>query len=233
MISALSQAIASRSEPWSFRSRIAESRAGHALRPLATAIVSAAALLAAAPASADVIELSELGAVTVIASDVAAAPQRVAQDSTFELQLPDEALTPPASSTAPSIYADAVRQVAEMNDVSPALLEALVWQESRWRSGARSHAGAIGLTQLMPGTARDLGVNPYDVNANLFGGARYLRQQLDRFNGDLELALAAYNAGPGRVLRSRAIPNIAETQSYVRSVVDRLSYNNVQQGAKR
>jgi soluble lytic murein transglycosylase-like protein len=232
-MSALLQVIAFRLETRRLRPRIAQSRPLRALRPLGAVIPFAATQLAAAPAFADVIELGDKGAIRVVASDVGAAPERAADDSVLDIQLPDEAVTPASGTTAPTIYADAVRQVAEMNDVSPALLEALVWQESRWRAGARSHAGAIGLTQLMPGTARELGVNPHDVNANLFGGARYLRQQLDRFNGDIELALAAYNAGPGRVLRSRSIPNIAETQNYVRSVVDRLSQNHFEQGAKR
>jgi soluble lytic murein transglycosylase-like protein len=75
----------------------------------------------------------------------------------------------------------------------------------------------------MPGTARDLGVNPDDPLANLEGGARYLREQLDRFDGNLEKALAAYNAGPGRVIRSGGIPRIRETQLYVAAIMGRLS----------
>ncbi|GAA4014101.1 hypothetical protein GCM10022280_10600 [Sphingomonas swuensis] len=140
-----------------------------------------------------------------------------------ELELPAEAITLTTPSAAPVAYAALVEQVAETHQISPALLEAVVWQESRWRHNARSPVGAIGLAQLMPGTARDLGVNPLDPAANLAGGARYLRQQLDRFGGDVERALAAYNAGPGRVLRASGIPRIRETQNYVRSIVDRLS----------
>ena len=75
----------------------------------------------------------------------------------------------------------------------------------------------------MPGTARELGVNPDDPLANLEGGARYLRQQLDRFDGDVEKALAAYNAGPGRVEKAGGIPRIRETQTYVAAVMGRLS----------
>ncbi|MGB3165727.1 MAG: lytic transglycosylase domain-containing protein, partial [Alteraurantiacibacter sp.] len=74
-----------------------------------------------------------------------------------------------------------------------------------------------------PGTARDLGVNPDDPLANLEGGARYLREQLDRFDGDLERALAAYNAGPGRVIRANGIPRIRETQTYVAAIMGRLA----------
>ncbi len=75
----------------------------------------------------------------------------------------------------------------------------------------------------MPGTARYLGVNPADPFANLEGGARYLREQLDRFDGDLEKALAAYNAGPGRVERANGIPNIRETKQYVAAIMGRLA----------
>ena len=75
----------------------------------------------------------------------------------------------------------------------------------------------------MPGTARELGVNPGDPFANLEGGARYLRQQLDRFDGNVEKALAAYNAGPGRVERAGGVPRIRETQLYVAAIMGRLS----------
>ncbi len=116
-----------------------------------------------------------------------------------------------------------MQQLAARYDLSPALIEAVVWQESRWRENAVSPAGARGLAQLMPGTAGELGVNADDPLANLEGGARYLREQLDRFDGDLELALAAYNAGPGRVEDAGGIPRIRETQVYVSSIMGRLS----------
>ena len=99
------------------------------------------------------------------------------------------------------------------------LFDALIWQESRYRVLARSPKGAIGLAQLMPGTAREVGVvDPWDVVQNLRGGARYLRMQIEEF-GRYDLALAAYNAGPARVRRTWAIPEIRETRKYVRSVV--------------
>jgi soluble lytic murein transglycosylase-like protein len=123
----------------------------------------------------------------------------------------------------PLAYAVKVAELAARFDLSPALLEALVWQESRWRAQAVSPAGARGLAQLMPGTARAMGVDPDDPFANLEGGARYLREQLDRFDGDLEKALAAYNAGPGRVISAGGVPRIRETQTYVASVMGRLS----------
>jgi hypothetical protein len=225
-----------------FLERGTERRAeGPAYRPYRKLVGLVACCLtlgvAAAPAKADVIELSDGGSVLVRANDLSpgatdSAPEGEALDLIGDLGLPDAAVTLVGSSAAPVAFAAAVEHLSELNHLSPALLEALVWQESRWRAGARSSAGAIGLAQLMPGTARDLGVNPHDPTANLAGGARYLRQQLDRFDGDVELALAAYNAGPGRVLRGRTIPKIRETELYVRSIVDRLSGQSVEQGRR-
>jgi soluble lytic murein transglycosylase-like protein len=127
------------------------------------------------------------------------------------------------ASAIPAAYAAKVHELARRFDLSPALLEAVVWQESRWRADAVSPAGARGLAQLMPATARYLRVDPDDPHANLEGGARYLREQLDRFDGDLEKALAAYNAGPGRVERAGGIPNIRETKGYVAAIMGRLA----------
>jgi soluble lytic murein transglycosylase-like protein len=113
-------------------------------------------------------------------------------------------------------------RTATRYSLSPALLEALVWQESRWNNGAVSPKGAMGLTQLMPATAQALGVDPRDPVANLEGGARYLRLMLDRFGGDVVKALAAYNAGPERVERAGGVPAIRETQAYVAAIMARL-----------
>ena len=124
----------------------------------------------------------------------------------------------------PPQFAAALAQAAKAANVSPTLLSALVWQESRWNSQAVSPKGAMGLAQLMPATARDLGVNPADPVQNLQGGARYLRYLLDTFNGDVEKALAAYNAGPARVQRAGGVPAIAETRAYVASIVGRISF---------
>ncbi len=112
----------------------------------------------------------------------------------------------------------AIEATAARHGIDARLLAALVWTESAFRPDAVSSAGALGLAQLMPGTARGLGVDPADPLANLDGGARYLRTQLDAF-GRVDLALAAYNAGPGRV--DGRIPDIVETQLYVRRVLDR------------
>jgi soluble lytic murein transglycosylase-like protein len=115
-------------------------------------------------------------------------------------------------------FAGAIDQAAREAGIDPALLAALVRHESNFEPDVRSHAGAIGLAQLMPGTAAGLGVDPTDPLQNLQGGARYLREQLDRF-GTPELALAAYNAGPNRVAQAGGIPRIAETQAYVPRVL--------------
>ena len=123
----------------------------------------------------------------------------------------------------PVEYSAKIAELSERYGLSQALLAALVWQESRWRADAVSPAGARGLAQLMPATARYLGVDPDDPLANLEGGARYLREQIDRFDGDLEKALAAYNAGPGRVEEAQGIPPIQETQRYVAAIMGRLS----------
>ncbi|HCQ53041.1 MAG TPA: lytic transglycosylase domain-containing protein [Brevundimonas diminuta] len=117
-------------------------------------------------------------------------------------------------------YAEAIARAAERHGVDEKLLHALVIVESAYRPNAVSPAGAGGLTQLMPGTAADLGVRDrFDVEENLSGGADYLARQLLRF-GDLRLALAAYNSGPGRVARLGRIPDIEETRNYVVSVID-------------
>ena len=105
-----------------------------------------------------------------------------------------------------------------------ALLQALIWQESRFTIGARSPVGAFGLTQIMPGTASDLGINPeyYDSPyLQVHGGARYLATQLNTFDGNIINALAAYNAGPGRVFEYGGVPPFRETQHYVQVIPER------------
>lgn len=110
------------------------------------------------------------------------------------------------------------RNAARQHRVPEDLFLRLVQQESGWNPTARSHKGALGLAQLMPQTARLLGVNPHDPVQNLQGGARYLRAQYDKF-GDWRLALAAYNAGPGAVERYNGVPPYNETQNYVRIIL--------------
>jgi soluble lytic murein transglycosylase-like protein len=184
-------------------------------------------------ARADVLELGPEGArwvagplaATAAVADPARAVTVETLDTVEGLTIPEAAVADPARHAAaiPPRYSAKILELAARFDLSPSLLEALVWQESRWNENARSPVGAQGLAQLMPGTARYLGVDPRDPYANLEGGARYLREQLDRFDGDLEKALAAYNAGPGRVERANGIPNIRETKQYVAAIMGRLA----------
>lgn len=117
-----------------------------------------------------------------------------------------------------------IREVSARYNVDPALIRAVIETESNWNSTAISRKGALGLMQLVPGTARQLGVNnAFDPKQNLDGGVRYLHTLLERYNGDLDRALAAYNAGPGAVDRARGVPQLRETREYVRKVTD--SYN--------
>lgn len=119
----------------------------------------------------------------------------------------------------PQEYSSWLKQYARSEGVPDALLFSLVWHESGFCQNAISSAGAIGLGQLMPATARGLGVNPYVAQQNLWGTARYLSQQYRRF-GRVELALAAYNAGPGRVSSCGCVPAIPETVNYVNNIVN-------------
>ncbi|MDG1459105.1 MAG: lytic transglycosylase domain-containing protein [Pseudoprimorskyibacter sp.] len=114
-------------------------------------------------------------------------------------------------------FALMARQAARRYAIPEDLFLRLVQQESGWNANALSHKGAIGLAQLMPGTARYLNVNPNDPRQNLLGGARYLREQFDTF-GSWRLALAAYNAGPQAVERYKGIPPYTETKNYVRII---------------
>jgi len=196
-------------------------------------MITAVAIGVAVEARADVLELGADGARWVAgplagapaATDPGAASIPLDAEVVDGLTLPGYAIADPARHAAgiPPRYHAKITELAARFDLSPSLIEALVWQESRWREDAVSPVGARGLAQLMPGTARYLGVDPSDPFANLEGGARYLREQLDRFGGDLERALAAYNAGPGRVERAGGVPNIRETKQYVAAIMGRLS----------
>lgn len=151
-------------------------------------------------------------------------PRADAGDDRNGPAIPDAALTslaPPSS--IPDAWRASLLAVADRYSLSPDLLAALVRQESGWHPTALSPKGAQGLAQLMPATARALAVDARDPVANLAGGARYLRQLLDRFDGNVEQALAAYNAGPARVLRAGGVPRIAETQAYVSNILLRLT----------
>ncbi|AYD00632.1 lytic transglycosylase domain-containing protein [Neorhizobium sp. NCHU2750] len=134
---------------------------------------------------------------------------------------PGQANDAASASTANPQIVSRARQIAREEGVDEALFLSLIYQESRFNACATSSAGAIGLTQLMPATAADLGIDPYDVDDNLRGGARYLKQQLSTFHGDTTLALAAYNAGPGNVQAYGGVPPFKETESYVTAITQR------------
>jgi cell wall-associated NlpC family hydrolase len=120
-------------------------------------------------------------------------------------------------------YSSMITSAAKKAGIDPALLGAVAWTESNFNANAVSPAGAVGIVQLMPATARGLGVNASDPAQALAGGARYLKSMLDQFGGNTSLALAAYNAGPTAVKQSGGIPPYTETQNYVRTVLGRMS----------
>ena len=110
--------------------------------------------------------------------------------------------------------------------VDPALSLSVVKQESNFNKSAKSARGAVGLFQLMPSTAKSLGVNPYYINENIIGGIKYLKCLQDKF-GSVDLVIAAYNAGPGAVKRHNGIPPYRETRSYVKKIVTHYNYLKV------
>jgi len=160
--------------------------------------------------------LKEGGEIALPAGEV----RGVVPDEFIEEVLDEIAAAPPGSDLAALATAAARR-----HDLDPGLVLALVQVESAFRPRAVSPKGALGLTQLMPATARELGVkDAFDPEQNLDGGVRYLRQLLTRYGGDVARALAAYNAGPGAVDRHQGVPPYRETLQYVRRVLER--YND-------
>lgn len=180
----------------------------------ATALALAATFAVASNARAQVLEIGDDGAVTTFAAPMV---HTDAGAQAIELQRPRSARAAPAA--VRTIIAD----TAGRYGLSPTLLEAVAWQESRFRHDAVSHKGAVGVMQLMPGTARDLRVNPFDLAQNVSGGAAYLSQMIRRYDGDLVRGLAAYNAGPGAVDRHKGVPPFAETQAYVNAILGRIA----------
>jgi soluble lytic murein transglycosylase-like protein len=165
-------------------------------------------------ANADVFELTNSGELVEISRPVW---QPEPQPDSFNM--PVQPAPPAAEGIRQQIQATAARY-----GVNGDLVDAVAWQESRYNARAKSSAGAMGVMQLMPGTARQMGVSdPHDVHQNVAGGTAYLREQLVRFGNNVPLALAAYNAGPGAVLKYGGIPPYRETQNYVRQIMGRLS----------
>lgn len=124
------------------------------------------------------------------------------------------------SSEGSSDYHSIVHEKAANYDMDPSLIKAVIKTESNWNNRAVSRAGAKGLMQLMPGTAMDMNVrNPFDPEENIEGGTKYLKLLIEKFDGDLTLALAAYNAGPKTVEKFGYVPPITETRQYVKKVL--------------
>lgn len=153
---------------------------------------------------------------------------RLATQYQGSARLRPDAKKPGAAPAAPVIprfsgsykgeYLAVAKAAARKHGIPEDLFLRLVQQESGWNPNAVSHKGATGLAQLMPATARSLGVNIHDPRENLDGGARYLRMMYDKF-GSWRLALAAYNAGPGAVERHGGIPPFAETRGYIKAIL--------------
>lgn len=172
-----------------------------------------------------------LTALMLTAVPVTAAVYEVGDDGTMERL--DVYVAPPpvrsagrrdtASSPRAAAYRPLVAQAARQYEVSPALVDAIAHTESHYNQAAVSRAGAVGVMQLMPGTARTLGIDSRDAAANIRGGTAYLRLLLNRFDGDIVRTIAAYNAGPGAVSRAGGIPRYRETVLYVSKVLDRLA----------
>lgn len=143
------------------------------------------------------------------------------QSVTCSMYRPGRKNDPVGAANANPAIAGTVRRIAREEGIDENQFLALVYQESRFNPCAHSPAGAIGLAQLMPGTAGDLGVNPHNIEQNLRGGARYFKQQLRRYDGNVSLALAAYNAGHGNVNKYGGIPPFKETRGYVASITQK------------
>lgn len=175
------------------------------------------AILGAMPAAAQVLEIGPSGVTTI------SGPNVITVDGVKSIApVRATAKTGAPASTQPLL--DSAGSAAAL---SPRLLEAIAYVESRFRHDAVSPKGAVGMMQLMPGTAADLGVDATDPAQNARGGADYLRQMLVMFDNDVELAVAAYNAGPAAVKKHKGVPPYAETRAYVASVMDYLARTSV------
>jgi soluble lytic murein transglycosylase-like protein len=193
---------------------------------LIRALAAGCALAPAAitgPAFAQVIEVAPDGPATVYSGPVVTSTE--GRRAIAAPQAP--AAVRPVAYNAPSArnaqVLASIEQAADRRQLSARLVEAVAWQESRLRQQAVSKKGALGVMQLRPSTAAGLGVDPRDERQNIEGGAAYLSRLLDEFDGDIELTLAAYNAGPEAVRRYGGVPPYPETRAYVAAVMDHLA----------
>jgi soluble lytic murein transglycosylase-like protein len=192
-------------------------------------LVFATALLAPLPARAQIYAWRDVNG-TLVLSD------RKLNDGAMTYVVPDapgiRATTPLADASIREQYEPLIREHAAKQSLRSDLVRAVIQVESGYNPGARSPRGAMGLMQLMPATAREMGVrNAYDPAENIRGGTAYLRRLLDRYDGNEELALAAYNAGSDAVDRhGRKVPPFQETQDYVKKVG---KITDVQQAARK
>ena len=190
---------------------------------LAVMVVFAVVLGASAPVSAQVVMERRADGSVVITNQKRRAPSTRTSPGVQVLSAPRGRAT-----SMPQLE-DWVTRYAGRQNLDVNLVLSVISAESAFDPRARSHKGAIGLMQLMPDTARELGIDdPWDPESNIRGGTRYLRRMLDRFGQDLELALAAYNAGPGAVERNGGIPPYRETRNYVQRVLTRYRGGPVQ-----
>ncbi len=187
-------------------------------------VTVALALTGFSAATADTLFSSSSGR-AVFSSQTAVLDGRAAQQYSNSIRLQPAPISVPGQYGVPGyagnyrgVYLDMAKGAARKHGVPEDLFLRLIQQESGWNPRAKSHAGALGLAQLMPTTARRLGVDPLDPGQNLDGGARYLRQQYDRFRS-WRLALAAYNAGPEAVEKYSGVPPFKETRGYVRAIL--------------
>ncbi len=189
------------------------------------AVLGLAALTLCGVARAQVIEIGDDGAVTTYSKPTVFTSEGATSIVTrrvHEARAGGTVRAPTAATVA------ALHDAADGATLSRDLIEAVAWQESRMRGGLVSPAGAIGEMQLMPATARALGVDPWNTRDNFRGGAVYLGGLVRRYDGDLIRALAAYNAGPGAVDRYGGVPPYRETQAYVAAIMNRLGRRAVE-----
>ncbi len=192
---------------------------GKPLHVMRAALARAALALAVAmPASAQVIAVGPEG-VTHISGPVVVTPEGATPITRSEHKAP--------VSSKQAAAAPLLENAGDAADISPRLLEAIAYVESRFNTKAVSPKGAVGMMQLMPATAKELGVDPHDPQENARGGADYLRRRVTMFGNNVELAVAAYNAGPSAVLKYGGVPPYAETRAYVDAVMEYLAKSSV------